>query len=335
MNKHTQTSTSGSARRLALFILIILLLAVAVMLWNWAGKQGYIAAMEYSLTKYLADADVFSNRSRKMLDELEAKKAEVEQQLNLLEENLQADPASSPAVVELPADEGNGTRSDAWILGAVERLVVSTDRQLRLTGDVRSALVSLKHAYELLQSSDVLGASKLAVILAGEIEQLETQPVVDVSEISRNIDKLAARIETLPLAMEAHLINVDLSEKYDDMPEPEWWQRYLREIGEDLSRLIKIEKTDQGIPLLSPSQAHLLKENIELQLILARLALLTRDEESFGSAVKSASDWIQRYFDIEAQSVRDVLKELERLAGIDIGSRLPDTGKLLQAVRYN
>ncbi len=333
MNKHTQTSTPGSARRLALFILIILILAVAVMLWNWAGKQGYIAAMEHSLTKYLADADVFSNRSRKMLDELEARKAEVEQRLNLLEENLQANPAFSPAVVELPADEGNGTRSDAWILGAVERLIVATDRQLRLTGDVRSALVLLKYAYELLQSSDTLGTSKLTVILTGEIERLETQPVVDVSEISRDIDTLAAQIGTLPLAMEAHLISIDLSEKYKDVPESEWWQRYLREIGEDLSRLVKIEKTDQGIPLLAPSQAHLLKENIELQLILARFALLTRDEEGFGSAVKSASDWIQRYFDIEAQSVRDVLKELERLAGIDIGSRLPDTEKLLKAVR--
>ncbi|WP_350282398.1 uroporphyrinogen-III C-methyltransferase [Nitrosomonas sp.] len=333
MNKHTQTSTPGLARRLALFILIILILAVAVMLWNWAGKQGYIAAMEHSLTKYLADADVFSNRSRKMLDELEARKAEVEQRLNLLEENLQADPAFSPAVVELPADEGNGTRSDAWILGAVERLIVATDRQLRLTGDVRSALVLLKYAYELLQSSDTLGTSKLTVILTGEIERLETQPVVDVSEISRDIDTLAAQIEMLPLAMEAHLISIDLSEKYKDVPESEWWQRYLREIGEDLSRLVKIEKTDQGIPLLAPSQAHLLKENIGLQLILARFALLTRDEEGFGSAVKSASDWIQRYFDIEAQSVRDVLKELERLASIDIGSRLPDTEKLLKAVR--
>ncbi len=204
---------------------------------------------------------------------------------------------------------------------------------MRLTGDVRSALVLLKYAYELLQSSDTLGTSKLAVILTGEIKRLETQPVVDVSEISRDIDTLAAQIETLPLVMEAHLISVDLSEKYEDIPESEWWQRYLREIGEDLGRLVKVEKTDQGIPLLSPSQAHLLKENIELQLIVARLALLARDEEGFGSAVKSASDWIQRYFDIEAQSVKDLLKELERLAGIDIGSRLPDTEKLLKAVR--
>ncbi len=336
MNKNTQTSTSGSARRLALFILIILMLAAIAMLWNWAGKQGYIAAMEHFLTQYLADADVFSNRSRKMLDELEARKAEVEQRLNLYEENLQADPASSAAVVELPVDEeGNGTRSDAWILGAIERLVISTHRQVQFAGDIHSALTLLKHAYALLQSSDVLGTSKLAVMLAGEIERLETQSIVDISEISRNIDKLAAQIETLPLAMETHLINVDLSEKYDDISEPEWWQRYLREIGEDLSRLIRIEKTDQGMPLLSPSQTHLLKENIRLQLILARLALLTRDEEGFCSAVKSASDWIQRYFAIGTQSVKDVLGVLEGLAGIDIGSQLPDTGKLLEAVHHD
>lgn len=335
MNKYTQTPTSGSARRLALFILIMLMLIMFIMLWSWAGKRGYIAEMEHSLTKYLADADIFSNRSRKMLDEFEASKAEVEQRLNFLEKNFQVDPVFPPAVIELAVDEGNGTRSDTWTMGAVERLVVSIDQQLRLTGDVRFALVLLKHAYELLQSSDTLNTSELAVILAEEVERLETQPVVDVSEISRDIDTLLAQIKILPLAMETHLISIDLSERYKNMPVSEWWRRYLREIGEDLSQLVKIEKIDQRISLLSPSQIYLLKENIELQLILTRLALLTRDKEGFYSAVKSASDWIQRHFDIEAQPVRDVLKELERLAGIDIGSRLPDTEKLLKAVHYN
>lgn len=336
MNKHTQTPTSGSARRLALFILITLILAAAAMLWNWAGKQGYITAVEHSLTKYLADADIFSSRSRNMLNELEAKQAEIGQRLNHLEGSLQA-AGSLPVIAgKLPANESSGTRSGIWVLGMVEQLIVLSDRQLRLTGDVHSALDSLKQAHELLQSSTVLGSSKLNAMLAGEIGQLEAQPAVDISGIVQDIEKLAAQIDTLPLATEAHMASIDLFGQHDDASEPGWWSRYLHEIGADLGRLIKIEKTtDPGLFLLSPSQTRLLKENIRLQLMLARLAVLTRNESDFDAAMKSAAGWIQCYFNTETQLVRDVLGELERLAGTNIGSRLLDIGSLLEVVHHD
>lgn len=336
MNKYTQISTPGSARRLAVFILMILLIAVAAMLWKWAGKQGYISTVEHSLATYLADADIFSSRSRTMLAELELEKAEIEQRLNHLEERLQAT-RESPVPVEvgkLSDDDSNHT--GVWMLGAIERLIVSADRYLRMTGDVRSALDSLKYAQELLQSADeVPGSSKLNEMLAGNIERLEVLATVDIQRINRDITELAAQIDNLPLMMDVNLIEIDLLEK-QDTAEPRLWHRYLLEIEKDLSRLIKIEKiNDSGTSLLSPSQIHLLKENISLQLMQARLALLIRDEDNFCAAVKTAIDWTQQYFNTEAQSVRDVLEELERLASINIGSQLPNLGEILGIVYHD
>lgn len=332
MNK-PQTPASRSTRRLAIFILLILLAAAVVMLWKWAEKQGHISKIEHSFTTYLADADVFSNRSRKMLAELELDKTELEQRLNRLEERLQA--ANEPSVIAASELHGDSNNPEAQILGAVERLIVAADCCLQLTGDVRSALDLLRYAQELLLSAKVSDASQLNELLTGDIEQLEALMAVDIQEINRDIQALVAQIDNLPLLMDDSLIAVDpLSEQDTRKSHP--GLRYLDEIGRDLSRLIKIEKIkDPEIPLLSPSQIYLLKENTRLKLMQARLALLTRDEDSFHAAVKTAESWIRQYFDAEAGSVTEVLKNLEKLTNINIGSQLPNLGEILGIVYHN
>lgn len=335
MNKYTQASTSGSARRLAVVTLMILLVAMVFMLWKWAEKQGHVSAMEHSLTAYLADADVFSSRSREMLAELELEKTEIEQRLSHLEERLQVVRELPVEVGKLPDDGSN--HAEVWILGAVERLVVAADRSLQLTGDVHSALDSLKHAQELLQSAEISNSPKLNEMLAENIERLDALPAVDIQGIHRDIIELAAQIDNLPLMMDfnLNLIEIDWPEKQDTL-EPGLWHRYLHEIEQDFNRLIKIERmSDSGTPLLSPSQIRLLKENIRLQLMQARLALLTRDEHNFHTAVKTATNWIQKYFNTEASSVKDALGELERLASINIGSQLPNLGEMLGIVHHD
>lgn len=336
MNKHTQTTTSGSARRLAFFILIILILAMAVMLWNWAGKQGYIDAAKHSLTKYLIDADIFSNRSRQMLDELGATKSEIEQRLNYLEDSRQVAQNFLQGIEKSALNKGINTQSDTWILSTVEHLTLLSDRQLQLAGDVHSALILLKHAQELLQSSTVPDTLNLNTLLDGIIEQLEIQSAVEVHEISRGIERIAAQIDNFPLAAEAHMKSIDIFEKHGDISISGGWSPFLQKIGHDLGQLIKVEKvTNPVAELLSPTQALFLKENIRLQLMLARLALLVRDEESFDSAITLASGWIQRYFNTEVQLLRDTLTELERFSGTDIALRLPATGVFLDAIHHN
>jgi len=336
MNKHTQTTTSGSARRLAFFILIILILAMAAMLWNWAGKQGYIDAAKHSLTKYLIDADIFSNRSRQMLDELGATKSEIEQRLNYLEDSRQVAQNFLQVIEKSALNKGTNTQSDIWILSTVEHLTLLSDRQLQLAGDVHSALALLKHAQELLQSSTAPGISNLNTLLNGIVEQLEIQSAVDVHEISRSIERIAAQIDNFPLAVEAHMKSIDIFGKHEDISISGWWPHFLQEIDRDLGQLIKVEKViNPGVELLSPTQVLFLKENIRLQLMLARLALLIRDEESFDSAIKSASGWIQRYFNTEVQLLRDTLTELGRLAGTDIALQLPDAGVFLDAIHHD
>src|SRR5690606_35345946 len=104
-------------------------------------------------------------------------------------------------------------------------------------------------------------------------------------------------------------------------------------ILQDLRQLVSVEKSESpDVPLLSHSQAKLLRENIKLQLTLARLALLTRDESSFRSTLITAVDWMNQYFNTQDQSVKDMLETLGRLSEVKFVSHFPELRESPEAV---
>lgn len=335
INRDKRSATSKSARRLALFTLLLLVMALAAMTWKWAEDRGYIANFEYALIQYLTEADVFSNRTRTLIAEVESRKSETERQLNQLAASLLAIDNQRSATDKLDQVFSDNDTPDGRILGAVKRLIMFSDQYLQLTGDVRAALASLEQASELLQASEVLKASKLSDTLARDIDQIRAATTVDIADTYQRIEALAVQVEHLPLAMDNRLIPVDMIGSLPDSPASSLWQRYRNEVLQDIFRLVKIEKVAYpNVPLLSNSQTYLLREHVRLQLTLARLALLTRDESNFRSSLKTATDWMDRYFDTEAQSVENTLKELEQISAINISIRLPDLRESLEAVDH-
>jgi len=332
MNKNTQLKTSKPARRLAIFVLLILLFAVVIMTWQWAEKRGYIADTNNFLTQYLDDADVFSNRTRKIIAEIESKRTETEQRLNqLAASSLASD--NQRLAAETLINEDVDSRSDAWILGTVKHLIVFSDQHLQLTGNVHAAIATLEHALELLQTSEVLGSSKLSAKLTSDIKQLKMSSNVNILDIYQDIEAYFVQVDVLPLAMETQLIKINLAGKLPNLSESSVWHRYFNEVLQDFRQLVSVKKSENpNVPLLSHSQAKLLRENIKLQLTLARLALLTRDESSFRSVLITAVDWMNQYFDTQDQSVKDMLETLDGLSEVKFGSHFPDLRESLEAV---
>ncbi len=83
--------------------------------------------------------------------------------------------------------------------------------------------------------------------------------------------------------------------------------------GRKRSTLVRIENTEkQEMPLLSPTQTFFLRENLKLRLLSARMALLTRDEVSFRRDLKTAQEWIKRYFDIKSNESAQALGALAK-----------------------
>jgi uroporphyrin-3 C-methyltransferase len=112
------------------------------------------------------------------------------------------------------------------------------------------------------------------------------------------------------------------------------WHRVWREAKRDLHDLIRIQNVDNPeVPLLDPSQMFFLRENLKLRLLGARLSLLARDEASLKTDLRSASEWLSRYYDGSNKAVAAAQSTLKQLLQSDIGSPLPDISESLDAAR--
>jgi len=112
------------------------------------------------------------------------------------------------------------------------------------------------------------------------------------------------------------------------------WLKFAREIWGDMKQLVRIQNMNKpDLPLLAPSQAYFLRENLKLRLLSARHALLVRDAASFKADVKACLDWINRYYDNKSKPAANMLEALRQLHDSEIGIELPDISASLDAVR--
>lgn len=147
-------------------------------------------------------------------------------------------------------------------------------------------------------------------------------------QIVETLSNLLERIDTLPLAMDAHLTKVDLPLQQLAVASDNRWYKLINDICQDLQQVIIIQKIDDPeIELLSPSQRELLREKIKLQLLLAQYFLLSQDRTNYQESLETAINWISRHYDKQADSVIDLLNQLDQLHHYTFNTALPKVSK--------
>ena len=284
-----------------------------------------------SLQKKLADADALGRETRYLATEGTEAGRRLDTKLSLLEAKL-AESQSQQLALEAMYQELTRTRDEAT-LEEVEQLLLIANQQLQLASNVKAALIAMQEADARLQRIDRPQLAPLRKILSKDMDVLKSAPYLDTVGISLRLDNLAAAVDTLPLATELRPLESPASEH--QVPEAESvWLRFARETWEDMKRLVRIQHMDKPeIPLLSPSQAYFLRENLKLRLLSARLALLARDGESFKADLDASSNWIGRYYENKSRSVVNMLEALHQLRASEVGIELPRISASLDAVR--
>jgi uroporphyrin-3 C-methyltransferase len=87
------------------------------------------------------------------------------------------------------------------------------------------------------------------------------------------------------------------------------------------------------VPLLEPSHAFFLRENLKLRLLSARIALLQRDQNVYGSDLAAAGQWLERFYDTNDPKLGHALSVVRELGELKIGVEVPDISASLNAVR--
>jgi len=305
-------------------------LAAALFAWQWYGSRSEIAALRHEIAKKLADTDTQNRESRLVAEQAREAVAEAQVKLGVLDARL-AESQNQQIALEALYQELSRNRDD-WAFAEIEQSLAMASQQLALAGNIKAALIALQTADARLQRLNRPQLAGLRKAVNRDIERLKALPHVDTLAISVRLDSLIAQVDKLPLAMDARPQGEPPAAANEIEGSP--WTRFWRETWAELKQLVRVRQVERPeAPLLAPSQAFFLRENLKLRLAGARLALLARDGTSYRADLKAAREWLGRYYDTRDNGVAHAMATLRNLHEAEVSLEVPDISATLEAMR--
>ena len=305
-------------------------IALAVVAWQWYDSRTQINALKEELARRLSEAEARNRDAVTTAHSVRERVRELSGKVELVESGLAESQNQQVALEALYQQLSRN--SDEWALAEIEQTLVIAAQQLQLAGNVKAAILALQNADTRLQRLDRPQLNALRKVIERDIERLQVAPHVDVAGLTLKIDNLVTAVDTLPLAMQQRPPPTPTAASGED--ESSMLTRLAREIWQDLRSLVRIQTVDTPeVPLLDPSQAFFLRENLKLRLLSARIALLQRDEKTYRSDLQAARQWLERFYDTRDRNLAPALAALRQLAEVRIGIDAPDINASLSAVR--
>jgi uroporphyrin-3 C-methyltransferase len=309
---------------------LTLVVLVVVFVWQWLDSHHQLDLTQREVARRLSEVETANKASQLLVAQNQELVRELGGKLSLLESRY-AETQNQRAALENLYQEMSSSR-DQTALAEVEQMLLIAGQQLQLSANVKAALIAMQQADSRLQQLNRPAFANLRKRISQDIERLRALPNIDVPGINLRLDSVAASVDTLPLLQDSHV------EVHPVAPAPDAGEgvlmRVWREFWQEARHLVRIENTErQELPLVSPTQAFFLRENLKLRLLSARMALLTRDETSFRRELKTSQEWLKRHFDTRSDVGAQALGALQKLAASSIVIDMPDVGGSLEAVR--
>jgi len=228
-----------------------------------------------------------------------------------------------------------GKPDKRWMVAEAEYLIGIARRRLELMGDTGTALAALAEASQRLADTGDAQWDGLRDDIARQMGALKAARSNDRHALLKKLDELKPGL--------AGLVARVVAEQEQAVPRPaaetaETDEHDLRNLGRDLFRGLKesvrLRHHDQPARnLLLDGQEELLRQNLNLILETARLAVVQEDAVLYRDSLIRLERGIQRYFRTEADSVQALLARIRALRSADLNPALPDLGPLLEALR--
>lgn len=210
-----------------------------------------------------------------------------------------------------------------WLLEQAEYFLRMANAQESLAGDSASALTALSIADELLGIAADPRLTSLRKIIAGEIAALRAVPRVDTEGLALKLGTLAGSLGQLPRRLTAQpAFN----------PEPatvpagaSGFDRALEALRNAFLSIVSIRRTGEpSATLMTDESATVLMHSLELELQMARFALLKGESATFKTSLEAARRDIEEYFDTSSPEGAAALATLDDVARASLPQSLPD-----------
>lgn len=341
------TQAAAAAHRGSVWLSVIALLALAAAgfaAWQAYSSRQEIDGLRQELARRLTDAEAQTKAGRIAGDQLREATREASVKLGVLEAKLAESQSQHIALESLYQDLSRNR--DEWAFAEIEQTLLVANQQLQLAGNVKVALIALQAADTRLQHMDRPQHAGLRKAINDDMTRLKAAPFVDTVGLAVRIDTVVAAVDKLPLAAHARVAEdttpeaalakgtsgVD-KEAAAVLEGQSAWSRFWRGTWADLKQLVRVQRIEADVPLLAPTQAFYLRENLKLRLLTARMALLARDQTTFRGDLKAAQEWTAKYFDTRDKGVAVAAAALAALQKSDVHIELPDLSATLTALR--
>src|SRR3954468_5511498 len=322
---------SAPPNRLPLLVLIAVLLAAGLAALAWLDSRNRINSTQEELARRLREIESDSREARTVSRQAQEALREAQVKVAQLENRLAESQSQQLALEALYQDLSRNR--DEWQLAEIEQVLAIASQQLQLARNVRAALLALQLAESRLARTDRPQFAPIRRALARDIERLKAAPAVDFAAVTARIDNLIAGVDGLPLAFD------ERTERAPAAKDPATLDRSFvarlgAEVWNEISQLVVVRRMDSAEPpLLPPSQAYFVRENLRLRLLNARASLLARDEAGYREDLRATLAWVQRYFDARSKSTADAAAQLKQLSAVSISFEMPTISESLDAVR--
>lgn len=334
----TPARTAPAGGRLGIGLALVALIAciaLGVAAWQTYAGRLEIDGLRQELAKRLADVDAQAKAGRIAAEQLREAAREASVKIGVLESKLAESQSQQIALEALYQDLSRNR--DEWAFAEIEQTLLVASQQLQIAGNVKAALIALQAADTRLQHMNRPQLASLRKAINDDVAHLKAAPFLDTVGLSVRIETVIAAADKLPLAVETRAASpAAATSPAPAAPEAtdNAWSRFWRELWSDARQLVRVQRIENSdVPLLAPTQAYFLRENLKLRLLTARMALLTRDQVTYRGDLKAAHEWLTRYFDKRDKAVTVALDALTALQKSDVSIELPDLSATLAALR--
>ena len=229
-----------------------------------------------------------------------------------------------------------------------ENLVADVESTLRLALQQAGLSGSIQPLVAALQSSRLrierAAQPRLAPVIRAidtDLDHLSRMSVTDTAGVLARIEDLTRQVDELPLASDVGRARSDRAGNARDTAlragrarkapaaaEPEqsgssplqwaWWQslgeRAWQGLASQTQELVRVRRIDAPeAALVAPEQAYFLRENLKLQLLNARLALLSRQGDTARADLSSVGASLHKYFDGSSRRTQIAQAQLQQM----------------------
>ena len=273
------------------------------------------------LDRVLTSVEELSRADRKVDENLIKLTARLEGDLALLE-SLPDRVARLEATMEKVPGISQKSRM-AWLRSEAEYFLRIANAQLNLAGNVDVSLRALELADVQLRELADPALTPVREAISNERAALLAVPRPDAEGIVLALGSIARSLDSLPFAKMAPGSYRGAVE--ETAADESAWQRAWRVIIDALKSIISVKRDDQNIvPLLTAAEEAMLIRSLDVDLQIARLAVIRSQGEVYRRSIDSVRERLRMYFDVDATNVAAILKTLDELAPAELPEELPD-----------